>query len=104
MISQNRRLEFWNFLIAEKNQPRPKAITGHRLAVIRPLMLGIDEVWIKVIGHSATGEHSAADFYESKTPESVISRTEFWIAVRHLIRQNETKTAANQPSKPTSQR
>lgn len=102
MISENRKLEFWNFLTAEKNQPRPKGITTQRLAVIRPLILGIEEVWLKVIGPDNTGERSAADFYGSKEPESVISRTEFWSAVRSLIRQRETKIIENQPSKQNS--
>lgn len=102
MISENRKLEFWNFLTAEKNQPRPKGITTQRLAVIRPLILDLEEVWLKVIGPDNTGERSAADFYESKESESVISRTEFWSAVRSLIRQRETKIIENQPSKQNS--
>ena len=99
MISEKRKLEFWNFLTSEKNQPRPKGITTQRLAVIRPAILDLDEVWLKIIGPDNTGERSAADFYGSKEPESVISRTEFWSAVRSLIRQDETKTIVNQPSK-----
>jgi len=104
MISENRRLEFWNFLTAEKNQPRPKGITTQRLAVIRPAILDLDEVWLKVIGAEHAGERSAAEFYESKAPESVISRTEFWAAVSSFIRQGETKTIDNQRSKPNRQR
>jgi len=104
MISQNRRLEFWNFLTAEKHQPRPKGITTQRLAVIRLAILDLDEVWMKVIGQYDTSERSAADFYGSKAPESVISRTEFWAAVSSFIRQGETKTIDNQRSKPNRQR
>ena len=104
MISENRKLEFWNFLTAEKNQPRPKGITTQRLAVIRPLILGLDEVWLKVIGPNNTVEHSAADFYGSKVHASIISRTEFWSAVRKFIRQGATKTIENQPSKQNSRR
>jgi hypothetical protein len=101
MISEKRKLEFWNFLIEEKNQPRPKGITTQRLAVIRPLILRLDEVWLKVIGPDNNGERSAVDFYESKEPESVISRTEFWSAVRKFIRQGEIKIIQqNQPPKP----
>ncbi len=102
MISENRKLEFWNFLTAEKNQPRPKGITTQRLAVIRPMILELDEVWLKVIGQDNTGDGSAADFYGSKEPESVISRTEFWSAVRKFIKQSETKTVEHQPSKQNS--
>jgi hypothetical protein len=104
MVSQNRRLEFWNFLIAEKNQPRPKGITTQRLAVLRPAILDLEEVWLKVIDADKTGERSAADFYGSKEPESIISRTEFWSAVRSLIRQRETKPIENRQSKPIRQR
>lgn len=104
MISENRKLEFWNFLIAEKNQPRPKGITTQRLAVIRPVILDIDEIWMKVIGPDIAGERSASDFYESKEPASVISRTEFWSAVLSIIRQSETKTVENQTSKPNNKR
>lgn len=102
MISENRKLEFWNFLTAEKNQPRPKGITTQRLAVIRPLILGLEEVWLKIIGPDNSGDRSAADFYESKEPGSVISRAEFWSAVRKIINQRETKTIENQPSKQNS--
>jgi len=104
MISQNRRLEFWNFLTAEKNQPRPKGITTQRLAVIRPAILDLDEVWMKVIGPDNTGDRSAADFYESKAPESVVSRTEFWAAVSSFIRQGESKINDNQRSNPNHRR
>jgi hypothetical protein len=104
MISKNRRLEFWNFLIAEKNQPRPKGITSHRLSVIRPKILDLDEIWIKVIVPETTGERSASDFFGSKEPASAISRTEFWSAVRSFIRQGDTKTIENQTSKPNSKR
>ena len=103
MISEKIKLEFWNFLTAEKNQPRPKGITTQRLAVIRPLILELDEVWMKVIGPDNSGERSAADFYASKEPESVTSRTEFWAAVSNLIRQGATKKVENQPSKPNIQ-
>lgn len=104
MISEKRKLEFWNFLTSEKNQPRPKGITTQRLAVIRPVILDLDEIWTKIIGSDDTGERSAADFFESKEPESVISRTEFWSAVINLIRQGEIKVPANQTSKPNRQR
>jgi hypothetical protein len=104
MISENRKLEFWNFLTSEKNQPRPKGITTQRLAVIRQAVLDLEEVWLKVIGSENTGERSAVDFYESKGPESVISRTEFWSAVRKIIKQCETKTVARQASKHNRQR
>ena len=104
MISENKKLEFWNFLIAEKNQPRPKGITTQRLAVIRPAMLVLDEVWIKVVSPDNTGERSPAEFYGSNEPEAVISRTEFWDAVRSLIRQGETRAVKHQPSKPNYKR
>lgn len=91
-------------MIAEKNQPRPKGITAHRLSVIRPVILDLDEIWMKVIGPDTPSELSASDFYGAKEPESLISRTEFWSAVRGFIRQGETKTAGNQTSKRHSKR
>lgn len=103
MITQNRRLEFWNFLTAEKNQPRPKGITMQRLAVIRQAILVLDEVWLKIIGPDNPGDRSAADFYGSKEPESVISRAEFWSAVRKFIKPLETKTFGN-PTLRTNRR
>lgn len=104
MISENRKLEFWNFLTSEKNQPRPKGITTQRLAVIKPVILSLDEVWLKIIGPDNTGERSAADFYESKELESATSRTEFWSAVSNLIRNDKTKKVENHPANPNSRR
>lgn len=101
MISENRRLEFWNFLIAEKNQPRPKGITTQRLAVIRPAILSLDDLWLKIVDPRKDGEQSAADFYGTNEPGANDSRTEFWNAVRSFIRQSETqKNEQHQPSKP----
>ena len=100
MISQNRRLEFWNFLTAEKNQPRPKGITTQRLAVIRPSILELDEVWIKIIDPDTTGERSAVDFYGSNESAAVNSRTVFWTAVRNIILQDENNKS-NQKSELT---
>ncbi len=91
-------------MIAEKNQPRPKGITSHRLSVIRPMILDLDEIWMKVIGPDITCERSASDFYGSKEPESLISRAEFWSAIVSFIRQGEHKTIKNQTSKPNSKR
>ena len=104
MITETRRLEFWNFLIAEKNQPRPKGITTQRLAVIRPAILSLDEVWLKVVDQNAGSDRSAADFYGSNEPAAITSRTEFWAAVRSVVRLDENKTnAQNQSSNPGGQ-
>lgn len=91
MISENRKLEFWNFLISEKNQPRPKGITMQRLAVIRPAILSLEDVWLKIVDQNEIGDRSAVDFYGSKEPAANDSRTEFWEAVRKMIRQDENK-------------
>ncbi len=91
MISQNRKLEFWNFLISEKNQPRPKGITIQRLAVIKPILIGFDDLWLTIIDQYGAVDRGAAEFYQSNEAASVHSRTEFWTAVRNLIRDDEIK-------------
>jgi hypothetical protein len=98
MISENRKLEFWNFLIAEKNQPRPKGITTQRLVVIRPAIFSLDDLWVKIVGLHEIGDLSAVDFYASKEPAAINFRTEFWNAVRKLIRQQGNK--ASKQSQP----
>lgn len=98
MNSESRKLEFWNFLIAEKNQPRPKGITMQRLAVIRPALFNLDDVWLKIVDQHKIGDRSAVDFYASKEPAAINSRTEFWDAVGKIIRQAENK--ANKQSQP----
>ena len=104
MIFENKRLEFWNFLTAEKNQPRPKGITTQRLAVIRPQILSLDDVWLKVVDQDDAGDRSAAAFYRSNEPAAINSRTEFWAAVSSLIRQGENKTIERQPSNKKNRR
>lgn len=101
MISQNRKLEYWNYLISEKNQPRPKGITIQRLAVIRPAILCLDDLWMRIVDSQDAGESSAAEFYGANEPGAIDSRTEFWNAVRSFIRQCENnKPVQKQPSKP----
>jgi hypothetical protein len=96
MISENRKLEFWNFLVAEKNQPRPKGITAQRLAVIRPEIFSLDDAWVKIVDLPGIGDRSAADFYASNDQSAIDSRTEFWEIVRKTIRRDES--GANQRS------
>lgn len=77
MIEKTKKIEFWNFLTTEKNQPRPKGITPQRLAVIKPLVLESD-VWREVIGQSEAKNQTAAEFYQSGDAASKLSRTIFW--------------------------
>lgn len=91
MISESKKIEFWNFLTTEKNQPRPKGITVHRLAMLKPAMLGSDDLWQQVIEDSGAADRSAAEFYESDENSSVDSRAVFWSAVRRLISELENR-------------
>ena len=93
MISENKRIEYWNFLTTEKNQPRPKGITVQRLAVIKPTLLGLDELWSAVIDQHGALDRTAAEFYGSKEEKSVRSRAEFWTTVGSFIRQSENRTS-----------
>lgn len=92
MIAENKRIEFWNFLTAEKNQPRPKGITTQRLAVIKPALLSLDELWTTVIDQHGALDRTAAEFYGSKEEQSVRSRADFWTTVGSFIRQSENKS------------
>jgi hypothetical protein len=92
MTDDNKRIEFWNFLVTEKNQPRPKGITIQRLAVIKPLLIGSDELWSKVINVHSAANRTASEFYQSNEQAAIHSRTAFWDAVRTIIRQGENKT------------
>jgi hypothetical protein len=101
MIAENKRIEFWNFLTSEKNQPRPKGITVQRLAVIKPALLGFDELWSTVIGQHGADDRTAAEFYGSKEGKSVQSRADFWTIVGSFIRQSGNKS--NQHAQKTNQ-
>jgi hypothetical protein len=91
MIEESKKIEFWNFLTTEKNQPRPKGITTQRLAVIKPAILGSDDLWLEVIENHGAGDRAAAEFYQSREVASVQSRADFWEAVRTMIAQDENK-------------
>ena len=94
MIEERKKIEFWNFLVTEKNQARPKGITVQRLAVIKPMAIGSD-LWDEVIEQPGASERSAEEFYQSQEAAAVKSRTNFWEAVRAIILQgeNERKTS-----------
>ena len=92
MIEETKKIEYWNFLTTEKNQPRPKAITAQRLAVIKLLVIGSD-VWRDVIGWPEINSQSAAEFYQSENAAAKLSRTIFWQAVRAVIAQEESQRA-----------
>ena len=92
MIEETRKIEYWNFLTTEKNQPRPKGINAQRLAVIKPLVIGSD-VWQQVIGQAEANNQAAVEFYQSGNAASKLSRTVFWAAVRGIILQTESERA-----------
>jgi hypothetical protein len=95
MIGENKRIEFWNFLTSEKNQPRPKGITVQRLAVIKPTLLNLDELWSTVIDQHGALDRTAAEFYGSKEGKAVQSRADFWTIVGSFIRQNGNQSNLN---------
>jgi hypothetical protein len=92
MIDDSKKNEFWNFLITEKNQARPKGITIQRLAVVKPLLIDSEDLWSKVIDQHGAADRTASKFYGSNEPAAIRSRTAFWDAVRSIIRQGENKT------------
>jgi hypothetical protein len=102
MIDESKKIEFWNFLVTEKNQARPKGITIQRLAVIKPVLISSDELWIKVIEEQGASDRSSAEFYQSNEPAAILSRTAFWDSVRSIIRQNENKTSQGNQRPKTS--
>ncbi len=90
MIKESKKIEFWNFLTAEKNQARPKGITMQRLAVIKSAILKSD-IWTEIIGRHEAADKTAQEFYQSADAAAALSRTQFWEAVRGIIRQGETE-------------
>ena len=104
MIEETRKIEFWNFLTTEKNQPRPKGITAQRLAVIKPLVIG-SGIWQQIIEQAAINNQAAAEFYQSGNAASKLSRTVFWATVRGIILQIEdvrTKIAGRDQKTPAT--
>ena len=85
MIAESKRIEFWNFLTAEKNQPRPRGITTQRLAVIKGVMINSDDLWLEVIENYGAGNLTAVEFYGSNEIASNLSRTAFWSGVKKAI-------------------
>ncbi len=85
MIEESKRIEYWSFLTTEKNQPRPKGLTVHRLAVIKTLLISRDDLWSQVIEGHGAATLRAAEFYQSGDLSAVRSRTDFWDAVRRFI-------------------
>jgi hypothetical protein len=94
MIEETKRIEYWNFLTAEKNQARPKGITVQRLSVVKPQFLKLDEVWSEVIDRYDAGDQSAALFYTSGEA-AVRSRAAFWNAVRSFIAREGSKNSSS---------
>lgn len=85
MTEESKRIEYWNYLTGEKQQPRPKGITAQRLAVIKPQILKSNELWFDVIERYGAASKSAAEFYQSTAAGVADSRSIFWAAVRRVI-------------------
>lgn len=100
MTEESKRIEYWNFLTTGKNQPRPKGLTVHRLAVIKPLLISQDDLWSRVIeGHGARAL-TAVEFYQSGDLSAVRSRTDFWDAVRgFILREDRNRNSQNESPK-----
>lgn len=100
MTEESKRIEYWNFLTAEKNQPRPKGLTVHRLAVIKPLLIAQPDLWSQVIERHGAAALTAAEFYQSGELSAVRSRANFWDAVRgFILREDRNRTRRDEPSK-----
>ena len=99
MTEESKRIEYWNYLTGEKNQPRPKGLTVHRLAVIKPLLIAQSDLWSRVIEQHGTAALRAAEFYQSGEASAVRSRTDFWDAVRDFIlREGRNRIAQDEPA------
>ncbi len=100
MTEESKRIEYWNFLTSEKNQPRPKGLTVHRLAVIKPLLIAQPDLWSRVIELHGASTLKAAEFYQSSDASAIRSRAEFWDAVRNFIlRADRNKSAQDESAK-----
>lgn len=100
MTEESKRIEYWNFLTGEKNQPRPKGLTVHRLAVIKPFFIAQADLWDRVIELHGAGASTAAEFYQTGDESAVRSRAEFWDAVRNFtLREDRSRIRLDQPPK-----
>jgi hypothetical protein len=100
MTEESKRIEYWNFLTGEKNQSRPKGVTAHRLAVIKPLLIAQPDLWSRVIELPGAGTRTAVEFYYSGDQSAVRSRIDFWDAVRvFILREDRNRTARNESPK-----
>jgi hypothetical protein len=100
MTEESKRIEYWNFLISEKNQPRPKGLTVHRLAVIKPLLIAQLDLWSRVIELYGAEALTAAEFYQSGKVSAARSRADFWDAVRgFILREDRNRIAQDESPK-----
>jgi hypothetical protein len=98
MTEKSKRIEYWNFLTSEKNQPRPKGLTVHRLAAIKPLLIAQPDLWSRVIELHGAEALTAAEFYHSGEVSAVRSRSDFWDAVRGFILREDRNRIAQDAS------
>lgn len=100
MTEKSKRIEYWNFLTSEKNQPRPKGLTVHRLAVIKPLLIAQTDLWSQVIERHGAAALTAAEFYQSGEVSAVRSRADFWDAVRgFILREDGNRMRRDEPAR-----
>lgn len=85
MIPESKRIEFWDYLLAEK-RPRPKGVTTRRLLKVRQEVIADDFFWDDVIYRFGATHVSAREFYgEERRFASDQSRSNFWAMVREKI-------------------
>lgn len=87
MISEEKKLDFWNYLTNEKNVVRPRGLTVQRLAVIKPLALA-SEIWFDVILRHGAEKGSAREFYQSNSSAAVHSRANFWSLISRIAKES----------------
>ncbi len=99
MITEEKKLEFWNYLTTEKNVVRSRGIIVQRLAVIKPLALE-SGIWFDVILRHGAEKSSAREFYESKSAAAVHSRAIFWSLIGRIAKDSiATRTQNNRSGK-----
>lgn len=87
MISEEKKLDFWNYLTNEKNIARPRGITVQRLAVVKPLALE-SGIWFDVILRHGAEKSSAREFYQSNSSAAVRSRANFWGLISRIAKES----------------
>ena len=85
MMTEEKKIEYWNYLTAEKNSARPRGITAQRLALIKPVVLA-SAIWFDVIVRYGAERCAAKEFYQSQSAAAVHSRANFWGEVSRMVK------------------